>query len=167
MYQPYPTGAQLPAHQRPPVPPSVANAVKVMYAGALTSLIGIVFDIVTVGATKTAIEKKSPNLTASQVTSLQHVLIISFVIEGVIGAAVWIVLARLCQAGKNGARITGTALFGLATLDTLVGVAVAPLAGLVRIWALIVWLVGLTAVVLLWRRSSSAFFTGTGGPVPS
>jgi hypothetical protein len=30
------------------------------------------------------------------------------------------------------------------------------------IWALVVWLVGLTAVVFLWRRSSSAFFTGTG-----
>ena len=28
MYQPYPTGAQLPARQRPPVPPSVATAVK-------------------------------------------------------------------------------------------------------------------------------------------
>lgn len=162
MYQPYPAGAKLPAGQRPPVPPSVANAVKVMYAGALTSLIGIVFDIVTVGATKTAIEKKSPNLTASQVSSLQHVLIISFVVEGVIGAAVWIVLARLCRAGKNAARITGTALFGLATIDTLVGAAVAPLAGLVRIWALIVWLVGLTAVVFLWQRGSSAFFKGTG-----
>jgi hypothetical protein len=162
MYQPYPTGAQVPARQRPPVPPSVANAVKVMYAGALTSLIGIVFDVVTVGATKTAIEKKSPNLTVSQVNATGHVLIISFVIGGVIGAAVWIVLARLCQAGKNGARITGTALFGLATLDTLVGAAVAPLAGLVRIWALVVWLIGLTAVVLLWQRSSSAFFKGTG-----
>ena len=30
-----------------------------MYAGALTSLIGIVFDLVTVGATKSAIEKRS------------------------------------------------------------------------------------------------------------
>jgi hypothetical protein len=162
MYQPYPTGTQMPARVRPPVPPSVATAVKVMYAGALTSLIGIVFDVVTVGATKTAIEKKSPNLTLSQINSTQHVLVTSFIVGGVIGAAVWVVLARLCQAGKNGARITGTALFGLATLDTLVGAAVAPLAGLVRIWALVVWLVGLTAVIFLWQRSSSAFFKGTG-----
>jgi nitric oxide reductase large subunit len=162
MYQPYPTGAQMPVSQRPPVPPSVANAVKVMYVGALTSLLGIVIDVVTVGATKTAIEKRSHNLTMSQITSVQHVLVTSFIIGGVIGAAVWIVLARLCQAGKNGARITGTALFGLATLDTLVGAAVAPVSGLVRIWALVVWLVGLTAVVFLWRRSSTAFFKGAG-----
>jgi hypothetical protein len=162
MYQPYPAGDQMPADQRPPVPPSVATAVKVMYAGALTSLLGIVFDVVTVSATKTAIEKRSPKLTMSQIDSVQHVLVASFIIGGVIGAAVWIVLARLCQAGKNGARITGTALFGLATLDSLVGAAVAPLAGLVRIWALVVWLVGLTAVIFLWQRSSSAFFKGTG-----
>jgi hypothetical protein len=162
MYQPYPAGGQMPTRPRPPVPPSVANAVKVMYAGALTSLIGIVFDLVTVGATKTAIEKRSPRLTMSQIDSVQHVLVTSFIIGGVIGAAVWIVLARLCQAGQNGARITGTALFGLATLDSLVGAAVAPLAGLVRIWALVVWLVGLTAVVFLWQRTSTAFFKGTG-----
>ncbi|MGH3257353.1 MAG: hypothetical protein ACRDOU_18500 [Streptosporangiaceae bacterium] len=162
MYQPYPAGAQMPAMQRPPVPPSVTNAVRVMYVGALTSLLGIVIDIVTVGATKTAIEKRSPNLAMSQVNSVQHVLVTSFIIGGVIGAAVWLVLARLCRAGKNGARITGTVLFGLATLDTLVGAAVAPIAGVVRIWAVVVWLVGLTAVVFLWRRSSTAFFKGTG-----
>jgi hypothetical protein len=160
MYQPYPTGAQMPAAQRPPVPPSVANAVRVMYVGALTSLLGIVIDIVTVGATKTAIERHSHHLTMSQVNSVQHVLVTSFIIGGVIGAAVWIVLARLCQAGKNGARITGTALFGLATLDSLIGASFAPVAGVVRIWAIVVWLVGLTAVVFLWRRSSSAYFKG-------
>jgi hypothetical protein len=162
MYQPYPTGAQMPASQRPPVPPSVTTAVKVMYVGALTSLLGIVIDIVTVHATKTAIEKRSHNLTMSQINSVQHVLVTGFIVGGVIGCAVWIILARLCQAGKNGARITGTALFALATLDTLIGAAVAPIAGAVRAWGLVVWLVGLTAVIFLWRRSSTAFFKGTG-----
>jgi hypothetical protein len=162
VYEPYPTGAQMPAHQRPPVPPSVTNAVRAMYVGAFTSLLGIVIDVVTVGATKTAIEKKSHHLTMSQINSVQHVLVTSFIIGGVIGAAVWIVLARLCHAGKNGARITGTALFGLATLDTLVGAAAAPISGAVRAWALVVWLVGLTAVIFLWRRSSTVFFKGTG-----
>jgi hypothetical protein len=160
MYQPYPTGAQMPVNQRPPIPSSVTNAVRAMYLGAVTSLVGIVIDIVTVGATKTAIEKKSPNLTVTQVNNLQHTLVAGFVIGGVIGAVVWVVLARLCQAGKNGARITGTVLFGLATLDSLIGAAVAPVAGLARIWAVIVWLAGLAAVIFLWQRSSSAFFKG-------
>jgi hypothetical protein len=158
MYQPYPTGAQMPATQRPPVPPSVANAVRVMYVGALTSILGIVIDIVTVGATKTAIEKRSHHLSMSQINAVQHTLVAAFIIGGLIGAVVWIVLARLCKNGSNGARITGTVLFGLATLDTLVGAAAAPVAGVVRGWALVVWLVGLVAVIFLWQRSSTAFF---------
>jgi hypothetical protein len=160
MYQPYPTGAQLPVTQRPPVPPSVTNAVRAMYVGALTSILGIAIDIVTVGATKRAIEKHSHHLTISQVNSTQHVLVIAFVIGGLIGAAVWLVLARLCRSGKNGARITGTVIFGLATLDTLIGAAATPIAGAVRAWGLVVWLVGLIAVIFLWRPSSNAFFKG-------
>jgi hypothetical protein len=76
------------------------------------------------------------------------------------GAAVWIFLARACQSGKNWARITGTVLFAIATLDTVVGLT-APLAGLVKIWGVIVWLVALTAIVFLWRRESTAFFKAT------
>ena len=55
MYQPYPTEAKLPEPDRPPTPPSVLAAVKVMYVGAAASLLGIIIDIVTVSATKTAI----------------------------------------------------------------------------------------------------------------
>ena len=48
-------------------------------------------------------------------------------------------------------------LFGLATLDTIVGLT-APLAGPVKVWGLLVWLAGLAAVTFLWRPSSTAFF---------
>jgi len=156
MYQPYPTGMNMPVTTHPPVPRSVANAVKVMYAGALTSLLAIVINIVTVSATMRALEKRFPNLTVSQ-----HGLVAGYIIVGLIYAAVWIVLARLCRSGRNGARITGTVLFGLATLDTLAGAVAAPIAGAVRAWALVVWLTGLVAVIFLWQRSSSDFFRGT------
>ena len=51
-------------------------------------------------------------------------------------------------------------LFGLATVDVIVGVS-APVAGTVKIWGLVVWLIGLTAVIFLWQRASTAFFNGT------
>lgn len=158
--QPYPGSTQMPETQRPPAPASVLNAVKVMYVGAVTSVLGIVIDIITVGATKTAIEKRSPSMTASQVNSSQHVLVIGFVVAGLIGAAVWIWLARSNLAGKNWARITGTVLFALATVDSLIGLT-APLSVVVKIWAVLVWLIGLTAIVFLWRRESTAFFKAT------
>ena len=63
-------------------------------------------------------------------------------------------------AGHNWGRITGTVLFALSTVDTIGGLA-APVAGTVKVWALVVWLVALTAIVFLWRRSSTAYFKGT------
>ncbi len=93
MYQPYPgSDTQLPELQRPPAPASVLNAVKVMYIGAAASLLGIIIDVVTVGATKAAIEKRSRNLSVSQINSSQHVLVAGFIAGGVIAAVVWIVL---------------------------------------------------------------------------
>jgi hypothetical protein len=158
MYQPYPGGeTQLPESPRGPAPASVLTAVKAMYAGAAASLIGIVIDIVTIGATKTAIEKHSPHLTASQVHSNQLAVASAGVIGAVVAAVVWILLARACQRGRNWARITGTVLFAIATLDVFVGLGT-PIATLARIWPVVVWLAGLTAVVFLWRRDSSAYF---------
>jgi hypothetical protein len=157
MYQPYPQDTQMPETRHLPAPASVLNAVRVMYVGAAASLLGIVIDVLTVGATKRAIEKHSHHLTASQINSSQHVLVIAFIIGGLIGAAAWFFLARSCLGGKNWARITGTVLFALATVDTLGGLG-APIAGAVKIWALLVWLVGLTAIVFLWRRTSTEFF---------
>jgi hypothetical protein len=158
--QPYPTGTQMPEVQRPPVPPQVANAVKAMYAGAAASIVGVVIEILTVNATKTAIEKHSPNLSASQVASTQHVLIIGAIAGGLIAICAWIVIARACQNGQRWARITGTVFFALATVDTIVS-AVSPVAGPVKAWWPVIWLAGLTAVIFLWRPASTAFFKGS------
>jgi hypothetical protein len=68
MYQPYPgSDTQLPETQRPPAPASVRTA------------------------------RRSPDLTASQVTSTQHVLIAGFIAGGVIAAVVrvWTVVVWL------------------------------------------------------------------------
>jgi hypothetical protein len=67
MYQPYPAGTQLPELDKPPVPPQVKNAIWAMYADAAATIVGVIIEILTVSATKTAIEKRSPHLTASQV----------------------------------------------------------------------------------------------------
>jgi hypothetical protein len=157
MYQPYPGSTQMPEASRPPAPKSVLTAVKFMYAGAASSLIGIVVDILTLSATKRAIEKKNPALSISQVNTREHALLVGFIIAGVIGVAVWLWLARSCLGGKNWARITGTVLFAIATIDLLVGFGIS-VAGAVHIYALLVWLIGLGAVIFLWRRDSSAYF---------
>ena len=157
MYQPYPGATQMPDTPPRAVPPSVRQAVRAMYGGAAASLIYLIASIVTVGSTKTAIEKRFPNLTASQVTTEQHVLLIAGVAGGLIAIAAWILIARACQAGKNWARITGTVLFGIGTLDALGGL-INPVAVPVKILAFVIWAFGLIAVIRLWQAASSAFF---------
>ncbi|HEY5351955.1 MAG TPA: hypothetical protein VIK57_05835 [Streptosporangiaceae bacterium] len=121
------------------------------------SLINLISSVATQGSTKAAIEKRFPNLTASQVTTQQHVLLIAGVASGLIAVAAWILIARACQAGKNWARMTGTVLFGLATLDA-VGGLINPVVVPVKILAFVIWLFGLIAVVRLWQAASTAFF---------
>lgn len=157
MYQPYPGATQMPDTPPRTVPPSVRQAVRAMYGGAAASLIYLIASIVTVGSTKTAIEKRFPNLTASQVTTEQHVLLIAGVAGGLIAIAAWILIARACQAGRNWARITGTVLFGIGTLDA-VGGLVNPVAVPVKILAFVIWAFGLIAVIRLWQAASSAYF---------
>ena len=70
-----------------------------------------------------------------------------------ISIAAWILIARACQAGKNWARITGTVLSGLATLDGPGGL-INPVAVPVTILAFVIWLFGLIAVVRLWQATS-------------
>jgi hypothetical protein len=157
MYQPYPGTTQMPGTSPRTVPGTVRQAVRAMYGGAATSLIYLVSSIATQASTKTAIEKRFPNLTASQVSTEQHVLLIAGIVSGLIAIAAWVLIARACHAGKNWARITGTVLFGLATLDALGGL-VNPVAVPVKILAFVIWLFGLIAVVRLWQAASTAYF---------
>jgi F0F1-type ATP synthase membrane subunit c/vacuolar-type H+-ATPase subunit K len=159
MYQPYPTSSQMPELGKPPVPAQVKYAVTAMYVGAAATVAGILIEILTVNATKAAIEKRSPSLTASQLNSTEHALIIGSIVSGLIAIAAWLIIARACNNGHNWARITGTVLFGLATIDTI-GSAISPVAGLVKAWWPVIWLAGLVAVIFLWQRPSTDFFKG-------
>jgi hypothetical protein len=162
--QPYPTGTGMPEPQRPSVPTQVNIAAKAMYAGAAASILGIVIELLTISATKTAIEKKHPSFTAIKVNNAEHVLIIGIVAGGVIAAVVWIVIARASRNGSNTARVIGTVLFALATLDVIAGSRVT-IASADKIWGLVVWLAGLTAVIFLWQRASTAFFKPNAGNI--
>ena len=158
MYQPYPGGADPREPAPASAPPSVLRAVKVMYAGVAASLIGIVIDMTTLSATRAAIIKHSPTLTTAQVNSAEHVEIGLFIASGLIGAALWLWMAQSCRAGKGWARIVSTVLFAIDTLAVLITTAGTAGGGLSRAYALVIWVVGLIAIILLWQRASSGYF---------
>lgn len=157
MIQPYLNPAQVADAARPPVPDSVRNAARVMYAGSAVSVITAVVYLVTKSATKTAIENKHPHLSATTLNTLTDAGVVIGAVIALIGAIFFVWLARSCRNGKNWARITSSVFFGIAVLGTLYSISSAEAAADL-VFALIQDLIGLVAVVLLWLRDSSAYF---------
>jgi len=161
MYQPYPSSGKPVEPERPPAPPSVLQAVKLMYAGAAVSTVSLFISLVDIGGTKDAIKRARPTLTATQVNQLNTFIITLAIVSGVLGVALWLWMARANSQGRNWARVVSTVLFGLATLD-LFGVLSQPKTALGLVFPALTWLVGLGAIVLLWRRESTDFFKPRG-----
>ena len=163
-YQPYPTGgAAEPEPQRPAPPTPVQQAVKLMYAGAIVSAISLIITLVTIGSLKTAIHNADPSLTATKLHSAEVAAVAVAIIFGLIGIGLWLWMAYANKAGKNWARITATVFFGLDTLSILTSFRQAEPV-LSRVVSIVVWLIGLGAIVLLYQRESSAFFTASKTP---
>jgi hypothetical protein len=157
MYQPYPSGGKTVTPERPAEPVSVQRAVKLMYVGAAVSTVSLVISLISIGGTKAAIRKQRPSLTVAQVNQLDTFIIALALISGLAGVALWLWMARANGQGRNWARIVGSVLFFLATLD-LYGVLSQPKTLLGLVFPVLTWLVGLGATILLWRKESTAFF---------
>jgi hypothetical protein len=149
MYQPYPSGGKnVVEPERPPAPPSILKAVKLMYAGAAVS---------TVSGTKSEIHKQRPSLSATEVNHLELFIISLAVVSGILGIGLWLWMANKTGQGRNWARILSSVLFILATVD-LYGVLSQPKTIVGLVFPVLTWLIGLGAIILLYRKESTAFF---------
>jgi hypothetical protein len=162
-YQPYPTGGganQMGMTERPPAPPSMRTAVKFMYAGAALSAISLIVGLATIGSLKSAIKSADPSFTASQVHSAEVVGVSTVVIFGLIGIGLWIWMARANSAGRPWARVVASVLFGISTLELLLSGARANSA-FNLVFEGLVWLIGLGAIVFLYRKDSSEYYAAS------
>lgn len=160
------------SERRPPL--SVRAAVRLMYAGAAMTIVTALVDLLTRSGLKSAIEHGLntasrvhglPRLTPGQVNSSVTAVIVMAIIVSVVGAFLWVFIARASTEGQWSARITATGLFGLDTLALLAGPADlgvrGPASRPAEACLLAVWLTGLAVIVLLWQRSSGRFFSGS------
>ena len=157
MYQPYPSSGQMPEPVRPEPPESVLTAVKLMYAGAIVSALDIVVGLVTIGSLRSALQRANPSYTSSQLHTAEVAGVVFIVFFGLVGVGLWIWMAMANKRGANWARIVATVFFGLDTLSLLANFA-RPEALFIRLVGLLIWLIGLGAVILLWQRQSSEYF---------
>jgi hypothetical protein len=171
MYQENPTEA--PAWEHRPVPASVRLAVRVMYAGAAASVLGTAayivtwyFDAYVIASSPSFVHGDSGlSITASPVVAW----LVGF--AGLVVCSLWLCTARLCAQGRNWGRIVATVLLALQAFTLYHGPYVklgAPRVSWTGLVPVVSFLIGLTAVILLWQRSSAPYFKGErrpgGGP---
>jgi pheromone shutdown protein TraB len=141
-------------------------AVRLMYAGAVVSAVSLVVGLATIGGLRESLHKNDPKLTPSQLHNLQTVVVVGSVAIGLISIGLWVWMALMNKAGKSWARIVASVLFGLDTLFLLLGVARAGAAAGTLV-SILTWLIGLGAIIYLWRKDASAYFNPQADQQPS
>jgi uncharacterized BrkB/YihY/UPF0761 family membrane protein len=149
--------SQVPA-ERPQPPRSVLTAVRLMYAGAVLTAVGLVISVIAVAADSKSLRASHPHATAAQLHATQNFLITIAVVSGIVEIGAWLFMARANRGGLKWARIAASALFALSTWSF-----VSHLFGAITIgnigYSALMWLVGLAAVFFLWQKDSSAYFS--------
>jgi hypothetical protein len=162
MYQPHPQGGEMPPDPTRPDPPRpVRTAVLLMYTGAALSAVSLIVTVLSFHAIERVIRNASSTLTAQQVHNDAIVAVTIAVVESLIAIGLWLLMAWGNKNGQSWARIVATVLFGLNTLFLLLSFVRATVS-ISLAFSVLVWLIGLGAIVLLWRKESSGYFALTG-----
>jgi hypothetical protein len=169
-YQPYPTSGQPPAGPTAQPPASITNAVRLMYAGAAFSAVSLLLAILTISSLKTAIRQQDTTLTNSQINAAVGIAVGIAIFFGLIGIGLWVWMAQMNRRGRSWARIVATVFFGIDTLFFLLGL-IRPHASISLLTGLVTWLIGLGAIIFLYRPDASAYIQamsnrGGFGPPP-
>ena len=155
-YQPAPGWPAQPATTWPRIPGSVLTAVRLMYAGAAVSLVNVVVSLAAISQIKTSFEAQHP-LAQNAAQGVATLAAAAVIISGAVAIGVWLKLASASRKGRSWARTAGTILFAVDTL-TLLGTLGRAGIPATKTFGALTWLIGLMAVISLWRRQSSDYF---------
>jgi hypothetical protein len=166
-YQSYPSIASLgQMHVAPqPQPPSLRNAVWLMCLGAGVALLGTITAVLRSSSIKAEIFNRvhannhriHAGYTIAQLHTIASITFVALVVAGLISMLLWLWMAWANHRASGWARICASVLFAFMTLEVAFARSEAnvPLASVVFI--VLEWVVGLGAVILLWRRATTAY----------
>jgi hypothetical protein len=175
-YQPYPTGGgsnmQYPAGggsnlaERPPQPQSLRIAVILMYAGAAVTAISLILTLAFIHRLRSAIATSLRNarttkpFTAAQIHTAQTSGVVLIIVLLLIIVGLWLWMAWANNKGRGWARIVASVLYGLNTIYFLLSLR--SLGGPSALVA-VSWLIGLAALIFLWRRDTTQYIAQSSG----
>ncbi|HWG24474.1 hypothetical protein [Actinospica sp.] len=180
-YPAHPQQAGYGAPAKPPMPPAVQRAFTLMLVGAGLEVVNVVLSFLFNHQVDARIQQA---LNAGTIDTSTSVNIASAAFGGIVGIGLWVWMAFANRAGKNWARITGTVFFGISSLGLLGDIAIIAAAykwigGVIFVLVAenaLSWVLGLTVVVLLWKKESGPYFKPQtfypapygypGGPMP-
>jgi len=138
-------------------PKSVVIAVRLMYAGAAVTAIGVLLSVIAVATGSKALHASHPHATLAQLHATQNFLITVAIVSGLLEIGAWLFMARANRGGLKWARIIATVLFALGTWN-LVSHLIGKATPTNLAYTALVWVVGLAAVFFLWQKDSTEYF---------
>lgn len=147
-------------------PKSIDLAQKLMYVGALISLLSGLSAIFQKDSIKDQVRDalKENGGDMSTLDSVVNVGIVTSIIIGIIGALLWIFMAVMNGKGKSWARIVATVLGVLGVLFTLLGLTQNTSTPVSMVLGILTALVAIAVLVLLWKRESSEYYQAQSAP---
>jgi uncharacterized membrane protein len=138
-------------------PQTITIAVRLMYAGAAATAIGMVISVIGVALGLATLRASHPTATPAQLHATQTVLVVIAILSGLAETAIWLVMARANRSGLKWARTVASVLFLLSSwnlVDHLLGaITVSNLT-----YTAVIWLIGLGAICFLWQAESRTYF---------
>jgi hypothetical protein len=155
-------------------PPSVAAAVRLMYAGAASAVLNMIAGSAAEYSLVHRTLENLPNVTQKAVALGTAFDVTVEIFIGLAGTGLWLWMAHANRNGRGWARIMSTVLFAILTLTlpwSFILLSRAVDVAVIAAWCtgLIQWAVALAALVPLWAESSSAYFAAMrrpAGPYP-
>jgi serine/threonine protein kinase len=154
-------------HWRPAraeIPSPVLGSIRLMYVGAVVTLADLILGALIASRDNAYWAKHKDALRAGVRIAAKHnqtmagALDLTAVLGGAIGIVCWLVIARACRRGRAWTRIAGTVLLALDTASLLTILLITHNDVGTKTAALLVWIIGLAAVIPLWGRQASNFF---------
>jgi hypothetical protein len=133
------------------------KAVKLMYVGAALAGASIVTALATTPALKVAIGQQHPFATQGELGAVTTGTLAVTIIGALISIGLWLAVARRTRRGRPGVRVMSMIFFGLDCLTVAKTYTHGFLTGPTWILGVAEWGIGLTVIVFLWDRRSSAY----------
>jgi hypothetical protein len=140
-------------------PASIVTAVRLMWAGAVITVIGALSVFVQTDALRDNIRERDSSMTSSDVDAAVAGVIGFTIVVGAIIVGLWLWMAHQNGQGRSWARTVATVLGVLNVLFVVVGLAAGNQTGLGVAFNLVNIVLAVVILVLLYRPDASDYYT--------